>query len=349
MTEIRAFVGHSFGPNDEIVVQTFLKYFDQVSGILPSFTWSSAKASEPTELGKKVMSLTADRNAFIGICTKKERVVCDEKLYQPFYSRQLLQGQSTDYAWKTSDWVIQEIGLAVGRGLPIIILLEKGCRKPGGIQGDVEFISFDREAPLQACGQLLEMIRSLSPPIRSQETASTEGPAESLVPSEAVVEPEKDEMPDDTWDQKKFENAFVWQMLIKEDAEKAEKIDNAFLDSDYANDAVKKSEWLAMREYWRIRSPTGGSLNAIKKLHNDYPNNADITSTLADALSYFGRNLEAAQKNMLAAELENVDVSRSQDHKRVAAIRFAREKEFEISHSILNQQKYNILRTLIRN
>ena len=33
--------------------------------------------------------------------------------------------------WKTSDWVIQEIGLATGRGLELILLVEDGVRRPG--------------------------------------------------------------------------------------------------------------------------------------------------------------------------------------------------------------------------
>lgn len=138
MTAIRAFVGHSFNEADQPVINAFLKYFDQVSNAVPNFVWVSAKAAEPKLLAQKVQELIADRNTFIGICTCKERVISSEKLHTTYFKRNALSAASNDFEWKTSDWVIQEIGLAVGRNLSLILLLENGCRKPGGLQGDVE-------------------------------------------------------------------------------------------------------------------------------------------------------------------------------------------------------------------
>ncbi len=75
MTEIRAFIGHSFTDDDAEVVRKFLAYFGQLSKLGLNFSWDHAEAAEPKVLADKVMSLISDKNVFIGICTKKERVI----------------------------------------------------------------------------------------------------------------------------------------------------------------------------------------------------------------------------------------------------------------------------------
>ena len=149
MTEIRAFVGHSFTEHDEAVVDVFLKFFATVQNAL-SFSWVSALPAEPTELAAKVLKLLEDRNVFIAICTKKQRSIAPDQLSPTPFRRGFLKGRTEQFVWKTSDWIIQEIGLAIGRGLRIILLLETGVAKPGGLQGDVEYIEFSRHTP-QAC------------------------------------------------------------------------------------------------------------------------------------------------------------------------------------------------------
>ena len=71
MNEIRAFVGHSFAPDDADAVNIFLRYFGQVQDLLPNFTWSHARAAEPKELAAKVLASVQDRNVFIGYAGKK--------------------------------------------------------------------------------------------------------------------------------------------------------------------------------------------------------------------------------------------------------------------------------------
>ena len=77
------------------------------------------------------------RNVFIGICTRKERVIEPGLLSATKLPTGYLKGKQEDFLWKTSDWIIQEIGLATGLGLELLLLIEDGVRKPGGIQGDV--------------------------------------------------------------------------------------------------------------------------------------------------------------------------------------------------------------------
>src|SRR5262245_53965236 len=154
MVAINAFVAHSFTQDDEIVVGKFLKYFDQLSKSEMNFAYVHAEAAEPKVLAEKVKLLLADRNVLIAICTKKERVISPNVLANTLLPRGFLKAPKNEFLWKTSDWIIQEIGLAIGRGLELILLLEEEVQKPGGLQGDLEYISFNRDSPERSFGKI---------------------------------------------------------------------------------------------------------------------------------------------------------------------------------------------------
>ena len=62
MSQIRAFVGHSFEPGDGDVVRIFLKFFDQIKGMVSGFSWEHAEPAEPKVLCEKVRRLIKDKN-----------------------------------------------------------------------------------------------------------------------------------------------------------------------------------------------------------------------------------------------------------------------------------------------
>lgn len=120
VSEIRAFIGHSFADEDKALVTTFLEYFTQISKSNPMFTWEHAQSAEPKQLAEKVLSLISTKNVFIGICTRKECVVDLNSLKTAFFDRGCLKAPKTSLLWKASDWIIQEIGLAKGKGIPVL-------------------------------------------------------------------------------------------------------------------------------------------------------------------------------------------------------------------------------------
>src|SRR5258707_14654458 len=101
MKDIRAFVGHSFTDDDAQVVAAFLKYFEQLSELHPTFSWEHAEKAEPKILTEKVLRIIADKNVFIGICTRKEQAVPQASLsnvmLQPLYAK----AKRTDFRSKT--------------------------------------------------------------------------------------------------------------------------------------------------------------------------------------------------------------------------------------------------------
>lgn len=159
MSHLSAFIGHSFTKDDSILVRKFTDFFDSLRDLDFGFDWTHAEFAEPKELSQKVREKIANRNLFIGLCTRKE-LVFEPKTAKsiPGLNWFLLTSKPI---WKTSDWIIQEIGLACGLGMNVIILLEDNVRKPGGLQGDIEYIPFTRKKPEESFNKILQMVKAL--------------------------------------------------------------------------------------------------------------------------------------------------------------------------------------------
>ena len=164
MSVISAFVGHSFLEDDNQVVRNFLDFFDHLKPLVTGFTWDHAEAAEPRILSEKVREKMVGKNLFIGICTSREQVVLPNTLRPSWgFQGKLYKINQSDLQWKTSDWILQEIGFAFAKDMNIMLLLEEGMREPGGLQGDLEYIPFNRESPEQSHTKILEMLTSMTP------------------------------------------------------------------------------------------------------------------------------------------------------------------------------------------
>lgn len=304
MSQIRAFIGHSFTDGDEQVVGAFLKFFDRVQAMNIGFAWEHAEGAEPKELADKVLSLIKDKNLFIGICTKKEFVISPAEvrkgLFGLFCKKQICADESL-FATKTSDWIVQEIGLAIGRGMELILLVEQGLRPPGGLQGNREFISFERHAPERAFGKILEMIQALRPTarnvIREEQEITT-----ALPPSE----PEKQS--DDEWYQPRpdwrladYELAFM-HALVTENEEQADSVsDSYFATMEGATDEARAA-WKAVCEYKRLQWGKNGDFLKLHELANAHPANCQVQRYLAKGYEQYQDYEKAAHLFQQAAD-----------------------------------------------
>lgn len=301
MNEIKAFVGHSFSPEDQEVVRKFLDYFTQVSGSLSHFSWTHAQHAEPIGIVDKVLGLIEDCNTFIAIVTKKERVIAPNGLSPSMLNKTKYIVDGSRLEWKTSDWVIQEIGLAIGRGLFLIILLEDGCRKPGDLDGNIEFIPFRREAPSDAFGQLLEMLSSLSPPARLQGGQAAADPSEPQLPSTDVVRDESDLTPEPSWGKERYEGALI-RHLISGHKDEADAITAAYLSTPEGKNLESQAEWNAKYEFWKILLSNDGSIQRVKE-QVELARTSSTLESYGSALSKFGESEEVGEQFLAAAEI----------------------------------------------
>ncbi len=331
MKEITAFVGHSFNENDSVLVRCFLDYLSELQKSIPHFSWTHAQDAAPKELAEKVMTLMRDKTAFIAICTKSERVV-KSGFFAGFGEKQ----------WKTSDWIIQEIGLAKGFGLELVLLVEEGLRPPGGLQGNLNYITFRRSAPEKAFTQILEMIRSLSPRLSSTQTAVSANPAPAPEVKPSLNAHEL--VPKESWTLEQYEAAFFSSKSCK-DEQAADQINKAFLASKHATTADERIRWQARCEYFCLEvGEKDVGLARLKKLADDNPDKAVPWKALALGYSKYYDHADSGRAFEHAAAVEKDDVGklRAQGN---AAMAFAKDGDDEKAKAILDQMMQQVRMT----
>lgn len=332
MNQLKAFVGHSFTEDDEAVVRVFLKFFDQVTKMDIGFSWEHAEPAEPKMLADKVLRLIEDKNLFIGICTSKEAAVNPTKLKPGRFLKRVLSAENNEFSFKTSDWIIQEIGLAKGRNMDLLLLVEKDVRQPGGLQGDLEYITFERQSPEKSFGKVLEMIQSLMP--RAKSLISEEGAARSA--PEEKGEPEKQGaldwlQPKDDWNRKRYEFALM-HMVASDDEDGEKNIEAAYLASTEGLIKKTRESWEAFHEYVRIILGKGGKLSKLEEIAQRCAANGEVLRLLARGYQQYEDYEKAAKYFEVAAEKsENVSDTLSRHADAVLAlIKAAKKKEADV-------------------
>lgn len=303
MTPLRAFVGHSFTDDDAEVTRKFLKYLGQLAELYPTFSWEHAEPAEPEVLAEKVKRLLVGKNLFIGICTKKERVISPSALSPTVFPGKRFKAREEDFYWKTSDWIIQEIGLAIGLGLHVMLLVEQGLRSPGGLQGNLEYISFDRSAPEKCFGKLVEMITALSPKGSAPSIPESE-PRSVPTEDKAAMEPPADDnwtTPKPEWKRHDYEFALKY-MLATDNAAGAKQISDGYLGTEIGSQKPNQKSWDAYVEYVRLIFGMGGQLAALKRLSDENPQNSDVLYYLARAYGHYQQDGESARAFEHAAQ-----------------------------------------------
>lgn len=126
-----AFVGHSFASNDKTIVSA-------VTGALEAIGIKVVTGERPKadRISDKVKSLIDAQHIFVGIFTRRDRLVRKKE-------------------WSTSAWVIDEKAYA-SRTKKLILLKEAEVESIGGIQGDYQFIEFQRDKFEAAIVSLLQ-------------------------------------------------------------------------------------------------------------------------------------------------------------------------------------------------
>jgi len=240
MDNIRAFVGHSFSERDKPLVRKFLDHFETLAKGFPGFSWDHAEEAEAGSISEKVLRKIDGKNVFIGICTPHERAIGEEKLRRSLWSPKTLLVAEGDLQWKASDWLIQEIGLAVGRGMTIILFMEEGVRKAGGLFSDIEYVPFERDRPHESFDKFFQMLTSLTP--KDAIASSGEGKASPEDDKAKIAQGGADDLePRDDWSVLQFKNALMRSMVFNK-VEDAERISAAFKTSSHS-EGVRRAEW----------------------------------------------------------------------------------------------------------
>ena len=314
MTQLNAFVGHSFLEKDADVVRRFLDYFNNVNGLVPGFSWEHAQKAEPVVLSEKVKRLFEGKNLFIGICTSKEAVAPLDQLNRYFFSSKKMVVPRDSVKQKTSDWMLQEIGFAVGQGMRLVLLVEKHVRTPGGLQGDIEYIPFQQDAPEKCFGQILEMIQAMLP---DAPVIVAEATRDQSALDEEVEKPYEKSggfpEPQDDWDRAKYQHVYL-SAVASEDDSAANKISDAFRESKLAEQAEELASWEAIEEYYQLAIGKGGSLKKLEEVASKHQDNSEIQSYLGLTYIRYAKHDAAAECFERAANHAETDTIRLQHY-----------------------------------
>lgn len=306
MPHLNAFVGHSFNKEDDSVVKALLGLLDSVKNVMPEFNWDHAEAAEPKVLSVKVREKMKGKNLFIGICTGREQimqVVRRPRLFASWFIPETqLVVERASIETKASDWILQEIGFALGSNMDVIILLEEGVRQPGGLQGDLEYIPFARAEPEKCFEKLCSMLGSLSPKPKAAAEAS-----EKPATDETTDAPENDLFlqtylaPDPSWTADTYVSRFRFSIAIDEAAFQT-KISDAFRSTPFYQEEGTRVAFEAAGISQRALIYKEDWINPLHKLVAEYPTQAGPYLALGERFAAAGEHERAAENFELASQ-----------------------------------------------
>jgi hypothetical protein len=91
-------------------------------------------------ISEKVKKLIEEQHLFVGVFTRRDKITRKKE-------------------WTTTSWVVDEKAYAVGKGKSLILIKEEGVGSIGGIQGDYEFIEFNRDRLEELSVKLVEVFK----------------------------------------------------------------------------------------------------------------------------------------------------------------------------------------------
>jgi len=299
LKQISAFVGHSFNEADSHLIRKFTDYFDSLKDLEFGFDWTHAEPAKPMELSEKVYERMQGRNLFIGICTSHETAI------RPMDLRRLpltdiFFGRRNSFVSKSSDWIIQEIGFACGRGMDIILLLEEEVRRPGGLQGDIEYIQFTRSEPEKSFLKLVQMIKALGSETEDLSLTSAKQSASPVeIPSgevEPVQQPDKTEL-----------LTQIYQAVKDKDPEREENLSQQYIQLS-GNNKDDQISLEARRLYYHQSLNKVNNFAELEQLTKDNPSHSLVFFILAVVYDDYKDPENAAKNYQISATLtEDLD------------------------------------------
>ncbi len=130
---MKAFIGCSFDDDDE-------QFINQIVKIIKSndIECVDAKPVENETVDEKIRRLIKECEIFVGIFTCNE-IICQTKKDKKWFCKPKIKATYT-----TSNWVIQESGFALGINKHLILLKEDGVCELPKLQGNLEYITFNK-------------------------------------------------------------------------------------------------------------------------------------------------------------------------------------------------------------
>ena len=135
--EVTAFVGHSFAEKDKDVVEQLTQVLTKLG-----VRCDSGLRAEASSVSEKVRERISAADIFVGIFTRRDKIRDDQ--------------------YSTSPWVVEEKAAAISARKALLLFVEEGVSEFGGLQGDYEYIPFDRMNFAPALIRAMDYVLSLT-------------------------------------------------------------------------------------------------------------------------------------------------------------------------------------------
>ena len=156
---LTAFVGRSFLDDDKRVWYELRDILETLKSL--GFRFEDAKESQARPISEKVRQLIIKNEIYIGLLTRRYKI-CDPNISFLERLQFAFGGDFPRNEWTASEWVIEEIGFAVGRDKTVILLVEEGVVFPASdLDADTEWILFNRNNLSAKSKNITEMISNL--------------------------------------------------------------------------------------------------------------------------------------------------------------------------------------------
>lgn len=278
---MQAFLAHSFRKEDEDLINAIIVFLTNEIGL----KCVQGLRAQNKSVSEKVKTRISDSPIFIAIFTKTEPYI---KVSDLSWSQRLWPNKHIFYL--TSNWVIQESGFAVAKQKELIFLVEDGVTGLPELQGDLEYLPFNRNNLSPAFVKLQTIVRDIiegkSP--KGQGLVATEEPpgADDEKPSEA--------------EQEKRGTGEAFNEMFKasrdNDIPKAEKIFEEKIKSTLDEKQLPFFESFLLRR--KYETGEGSSLSQLEAFAKK-TNNPDVYRQLAYCYSFARRkheNISALEK-----------------------------------------------------
>lgn len=264
------------------------------------FEYEDGKEGQIRPISEKVRELILRHEIYIGVLTKRYPIW---ELPSSWHGRWMYPlGSYTPKKWTTSEWVIEEVGFAIGKDRKILLLIEKDVNFPTtDLDGDTQWVLFNREnlsaSQTEISQMILHLISQRVTSISESASVATSAPSDQ----ERIVSLQ--------------EPTFTDQMKsIKEFV-----LNGNFTEADRIQDAIIKTETDTVLHSFldafllRVRAcnnDTGALTRLIQKCTID-PSDFNAVVQLASVYSSFKQPNQASQ--LLISHLDNVPSKRRSD------------------------------------
>ncbi len=292
---LSAFVGRSFLEADKKVWHDLRDILDSHKSI--GFEYEDGKEGQIRPISEKVRELILRHEIYIGVLTKRYPIW---ELPSSWHGRWMSPlGSYTPKKWTTSEWVIEEVGFAIGKDRKILLLIEKDVNFPTtDLDGDTQWISFNRQnlsaSQTEISQMILNLISQRVTSISESASVATSAPSDK----EKIISLQ--------------EPTFIDQMKsIKECA-----LNGNFTEADRIQGEMIKSLpdtefhgfWNAFLLRVRACNNDNGALNQLIQKCTSDQSDFNAVEQLASVYSSFKQHQQASQ--LLISHLDNVPSER---------------------------------------